>query len=176
MKTVVLFIAVSLDGYISDKNGSVDWICGHNKNQTKFDAYSTFIKDIDTVIMGGTTYNQIVTELSPDKWPYTGLTSYVITKRNLPSTDEIIFTEKSPCDIVSELKQDYGKSIWICGGSSIIQQLMAKNLIDEFYISVIPTILGSGTRLFETIPQEIKLLLVDSNTYNGITYLRYILR
>lgn len=44
------------------------------------------------------------------------------------------------------------------------------------YISVIPTIFASGIRLFETILHEFELLLVGINTYNGITYPRYICR
>lgn len=34
---------------------------------------------------------------------------------------------------------------------------MQADLIDEYYISVIPTILGSGIRLFGKIPKEIKM-------------------
>lgn len=75
--------------------------------------------------------------------------------------------------IVNELKREQGKNIWICGGANIIQQLINADLIDEYYISVIPTILGSGIRLFGTIPGEIKLKLVHTQTYNGITDLIY---
>ena len=50
---------------------------------------------------------------------------------------------------------------------------MQADLIDEYYISVIPTILGSGIRLFGKIPKEIKLELVHTQTYNGITDLVY---
>lgn len=42
------------------------------------------------------TYHQIVAELSPTEWVYAGLTSYVITHRELPSENEIIFTENPP--------------------------------------------------------------------------------
>ena len=173
MRKVILFIAVSLDGYIADKNNSVDWLSGQNENEENIDTYSTFIKDVDTVIMGWNTYHQIVTELSPAEWVYTGLTSYVITHRELSSTNEIIFTKKNPCDLVSELKREQGKNIWICGGADIVQQLIKDELIDEYYLSVIPTILGAGIPLFGTIPDEIKLELVHTQTYNGIVELIY---
>jgi len=173
MRKVTLFIAMSLDGYIADKNGSVNWLDGQSESEETIDTYSIFIKDVDTVVMGWNTYHQIVTELSPTKWVYADLTSYVITHREMASTNEIIFTQKGACDIVNKLKQERGKNIWICGGADIIQQLIKEDLIDEYYISVIPTILGSGIRLFETTPKEIKLKLVHTQTYNGITELIY---
>ena len=154
MRKIVLFIAMSLDGYIADKDGKVDWL------------------NVDTVVMGWNTYHQIVTELSPEEWAYDELTSYIITHRELPSTNKLIFTNNT-CAIVNQLKQEQGKNIWICGGANIIQQLMQADLIDEYYISVIPTILGSGIRLFGKIPREIKLELVHTQTYNGITDLVY---
>lgn len=61
MKKVILFIAMSLDGYIADKNGNVDWLQGQGGESEDIDSYSEFIKDVDTVIMGWNTYNQIVT-------------------------------------------------------------------------------------------------------------------
>ena len=84
-----------------------------------------------------------------------------------------VFFKIQERDIVNQLKQEQGKNIWICGGANIIQQLMQADLIDEYYISVIPTILGSGIRLFGKIPKEIKLELVHTQTYNGITDLVY---
>ena len=173
MRKVVLFIAMSLDGYIADKNGNVDWLGGQNQNEETLDTYSIFIKDIDTVIMGWNTYHQVVTDLSPTEWIYNNLTSYVVTHKELSSTDKIIFTQKSPCDIVNELKQEQGKNIWICGGANIIQQLIDADLIDEYYISVIPTLLGTGIRLFKTNSKEIKLKLMYTQSYNGITDLIY---
>lgn len=114
-----------------------------------------------------------MTELSPAEWIYANLTSYVITHRQLPSKKEIFFTGKAPSDLVRELKTKEGKGIWICGGASIAQQLIQNDLIDEYYISVIPTLLGSGIRLFGTTPDEIKLKLVSTQTYNGIVELIY---
>lgn len=173
MRKTILFIAMSLDGYISNEYGKVDWINGQNQNAENIDTYSTFIKDIDTVIMGWNTYNQIITELSPEKWFYSDLISYVITHRELSSTNNIIFTKSNPSVIIENLKKKQGKNIWICGGANIVQQLMQDDLIDEYHISIIPTILGSGTRLFEKTLSEIKLELINTQSYNGIIELIY---
>lgn len=172
MRKVTLFIAMSLDGYIADKNGGVDWLTGHGNEET-YDSYSEFIKDIDTVVMGGKTYRQITTELSPEEWVYSDLKSYVITRGKNTSADNIIFTAENPQDLVNRLKAENGKGIWICGGAEIVRQLIRADLIDRYYISVIPTILGGGTRLFGETEKEIRLSLTETKSYNGITDLVY---
>ena len=176
MRKIILYIAVSLDGYIADKNGSVDWLAGQDEETENEDTYSEFIKDIDTVVMGWNTYAQIRMELSPEKWHYENLTSYVITHRNEDSTEKIKFVREDPCELSVYLKETPGKNIWICGGRCIIQPLIRKNLIDEYHISVIPTILGDGIPLFGKIERVIQLRLKHTKVYNGITELVYIRR
>ena len=70
---------MSLDGYIADSEGSVEWLVGQGDDADNIDTYSEFAKDIDTVIMGWNTYHQIVTELSPNEWVYNDFTTYVVT-------------------------------------------------------------------------------------------------
>lgn len=49
---------MSLDGYIADENGGVDWLAGQDAGEENADTYSEFIKRIDTVVMGWNTYAQ----------------------------------------------------------------------------------------------------------------------
>ena len=86
-----------------------------------------------------------MTELSPDDWVYEELMSYVFTHRDMEDTENIKF----------------------------VSQLMRENLIDRFHIAIIPTLLGTGVRLFDTIGAEQKLQMVGIETYNGITELIY---
>lgn len=176
MKKISLFIAMSIDGYIADNNGSVEWLSGHSDDEEIIDAYGAFIKDIDTVIMGYNTYHQIVTELSPNEWVYEDLKTYVITHKELPSNDNIIFTSEDPVNLVKKLQQETGKGIWICGGASIVQQLIKEDVIDEYYITVMPIILGSGICLFANTDHEIKLKLTKTQSYNGMVDLVYVKR
>lgn len=173
MRKVVLFIAMSLDGYIADVRGKVDWLAGQDAAGDSGDSYAAFEQEVDTVIMGWTTYHQVVTELSPEKWVYENMKSYVITHREPPPVDGVTFTANSPCDLVNELKNQDGKDIWICGGANIVHQLMGEDLIDRYHISVIPTLLGGGVRLFDTMGQEIKLRLISEKSGNGIAELVY---
>jgi Dihydrofolate reductase len=173
MRKIILFIAMSLDGYIADDAGNVDWLTGQNNAVETVNSYADFEKKVDTVVMGWTTYHQIITKLSPKQWIYENLQSYIITHKECASTSNITFISVDPCLLVNELKRKEGKDIWICGGSDIICQLMRQNLIDTYYISIIPTILGSGKRLFNTVEQEIKLRLVSAQNNNGIMELIY---
>ena len=102
MREVILYIAMSLDGYIADKQGKVDWLTGQNPESQEPDSYSSFLQEIDTVIMGWNTYHQIMTELSPGQWVYEGLDCYVLTHRELPSAGQIHFT----CQPVTKLVEE----------------------------------------------------------------------
>ena len=176
MRKVTLYIAMSLDGYIADSKGNVDWINGQAPDAEMTDTYSTFVKDIDTVVMGWNTYRQVATELSPNEWIYSALTSYIITHRTLPSTKNLKFVQDDPCMVVQKLKQEPGRGIWICGGANVIHPLVQSDMIDEYYISIIPTLLGSGVRLWGETPKEIPLKLARIHSYNGITELVYVRR
>lgn len=173
MRKVILYIAMSLDGYIADSAGSVDWLNDQDSAGEDEDTYADLMKAVDTVVMGWNTYHQITTELSPDQWVYSTLTSYVITHRALPSTENIRFVQEDPCGVIRKLRQEPGRGIWICGGAGIIQPLVRAGMIDEFHIAIIPTILGSGLRLWEENGEEIRLQWVQAQSYNGITELVY---
>lgn len=173
MREVTLFIAMSLDGYIADSDGKVDWLQGENTGEDDMASYQRFVKEVDTVLMGWSTYHQITAELSPGEWIYSDLTSYVLTHRALPSTDTIRFVNQGTCELIRSLKTEPGKEIWVCGGPNIIQPLLQEALIDRFHISIIPTILGNGVRLFDTLDRAYNLHLVKTEHYNGIVDLIY---
>lgn len=173
MRKVVLFIAMSLDGYIADSKGGVGWLNGQGNEDENIDTYSEFVQDIDTVFMGWNTYHQVVTELSPTEWIYGDFTTYVFTHRRNQSTEQIRFTDENPLDLLKTLKRQDGKDIWICGGANLVRQLMRTDSIDRYYLSVIPTLLGEGTRLFGEFPEERKLSLIQTRNYNGIVELIY---
>lgn len=173
MKKVTLFIAMSLDGFIANSNGQVDWLQGQEPGADDMVSYERFIKDIDTVIMGWTTYEQITTELSPKNWLYEDMSSYVLTHRHMSSSPNIKFVSRDVCALVRELKAAEGKGIWICGGASIIQPLIREGLIDRFHISIIPMLLGKGIRLFDSPDTQVALKLICTQSYNGITDVVY---
>ena len=124
MRKVILYIAMSLDGYIADENGGVGWLSGQDPEGESEGSYPEFVRGIDTVVMGWETYHQVITELSPGEWVYEDLMTYVITHREETSTEKIRFVHEAPSDLIQNLKETKGKDIWICGGASIAEQLM----------------------------------------------------
>lgn len=176
MRNISLFIAMSLDGYIADGKGGVDWLEGQGNDNENIDTYSEFVKNIDTILMGWNTYHQIAIELSPQKWIYEDFITYVITHNENTSSEKIRFVNVDPVSLVKRLKEEKGRDIWICGGANLVQQLVNEDLIDCYYITVVPTLLGSGIRLFENTEREIKLRLLNTQSYNGMTDLVYVRR
>ena len=154
----------------------MDWLSGDNSAPEDAGSYPEFYETVDTVIMGFHTYHQIVTELEPNKWPYQGKQTYVITHRDEAEQQGISFYHGNLSDLLASLKKQGGKEIWICGGAQIAQQLIMADQIDEFCISIIPTILGSGIKLFPDLSSQKQLKLLKTKSYNGIVDLVYTLR
>lgn len=74
--------------------------------------------------MGRTTYDQVTEVLSPNEYPYADSQSFVLTSRQTESTETITFTDKPIVDIVTGLKKQPGKDIFIVGGASIIKPVL----------------------------------------------------
>lgn len=124
--------------------------------------------------MGRTTYDQVTEVLSPNEYPYADSQSYVLTSRQTDSTKDITFTNKSVVDIVTDLKKQSGKDIFIVGGASIIKPLVEENLIDEYQLAIIPTLLGEGIPLFSDIKGNLKLTATQAKVVNNIVYHTYV--
>lgn len=148
MRKTILYIAMSVDGYIAESDGNVAFL-ESGVDETTRDSYPDFIENVDTILMGWNTYEQVSQVLSPGQWPYSGIMTYVITHRSVPDEDGIHFIQEDPCTLVKKLRNQPGKNIWICGGASLVQTLLKEELIDEFEITVVPVLLSEGIRLFQ---------------------------
>ena len=175
MRRTVLYISMSLDGCLARPDGDVSWLAGQDPDDPDPGTYPAFLSTVDTVVMGWTTYHQVVTQLSPGSWPYRGLDCYVLTHRPLPPQTEKIQAFSGPAhQLVEQLKREpAGRDIWICGGAELVHQLLREDKIDRFHIAVLPILLGSGIRLFGSDGRKIPLTLTGTQVYNGITELIY---
>lgn len=166
---ITLYIAMSLDGYIADKKGGVAWLEGDGSDKEAEGSYESFLHGIDTILMGKSTYTQITTQLSPHTWPYPNQHTYVITHSPTPPLPKIDFIQ----DLSTLLPTLKDKSVWICGGANLAHQLLELGCINELHISIIPTLLGRGIPLFQSLQSQKRLKLLGTESYNGITDLRY---
>ena len=173
MRNVVLFIAMSLDGYIATPDGRIDWLGGERADSNDFGSYERFIAGVSDVVMGHTTYHQLNTELMPGAWPYDKQTTYVLSHRKEEAQAGVVLTDEPVAELIARLKAQPGGEIWICGGASVANQCMRQGLIDRFHLNVMPTIRGAGIRLFDALEQPLPLKLLSTEHYNGIVDLVY---
>ena len=173
MRKIKLYIAASIDGYIAGPDGELDWLSDYPITPELNYGYEDFFESIDTVIMGGRTYRDI---LNMDVvYPYKNKISYIITRNTINSTKEnIIYITNNIEDNISELKKEEGKDIWLVGGGEIVSLFLNQNWIDEMIITYIPILLGEGIRLFPSKTKESKWSLIQSQAFiNSVVQTKY---
>ena len=170
MGRIILNFASSLDGFIADKNGGVDWLNDFLKPEEDY-GMQKFFKQCGTAIMGAKTYEQ---SLSFNYW-YGDMNGIVFTNRELPPFEgkSIQFASGDPSEIVSSLREK-DKDSWLVGGASLIAQFMNKNLLDELIITIVPRLLGKGIPICPDINGIYKLRLEENKAYkDGVAQLKY---
>jgi len=167
MKKIKLYIAVSLDGFIARTDGSLDWLTEFPNPSGTDHGYKTLMESIDTVIMGGKTYHEVL-NLSLD-WPYKEKTTFIISHHdtNLTTSENVQFITENVIDTIEELKRQDGKDIWLVGGGQLISMLLNRDLVDEMQICYIPIILGEGIPLFPNQPKESRWELISNTAYDS---------
>jgi len=136
--------------------------------------YAEFTANIDTIILGRKTYDYVLREIGSSHYDNGQRDVYVITKTERPGTGKTTFFTGKLSDLVQRLKSENGKDIYCDGGAEIINELLKNDLIDEFVISVVPVLVGNGTRLFNDGRPEQLLELKSVKTFDtGLTQLHY---
>ncbi len=170
-RKVVLYIAMSADGYIAKKDGGLEWLSGVEKPGEDY-GYSDFINTVDTVIMGRKTYDKVMT-FGID-FPHKDRKCYVWSQSRDGSDENVTYYSGALAELIGRLKDENGKDIFIDGGATLVQQLMKDNLIDRYIISLIPVFLGGGIPLFGESGIEKKLALQQVTDFStGLVQLRY---
>ncbi|MFN3848719.1 MAG: dihydrofolate reductase family protein [Spirosomataceae bacterium] len=170
-RKLILYIAMSLDGYIAQPNDNLDFLSIVEKEGEDY-GYNDFIQTIDTVIVGRKTYDKVLS-MGYD-FPHADKESYIITRTQRPPIGNITFYTEDLKTLVENLKAKEGKNIFCDGGAEIVNELLKHNLIDEFYISIIPIMIGSGTPLFKDERPETNLKLISTKAYEkGLVQLHY---
>ncbi len=143
----IVYIACSMDGYIADKTGSIDWLTSiPNESNSDF-GYGEFMDRIDGIVMGRKTFETV---LSFPEWPYTKpafVLSYTISKIPAHIEGKCTILNGSVNEIVQNLNNQGINAIYVDGGKTI-QAFLKEDLIDEMTITTVSKILGSGTPLF----------------------------
>jgi dihydrofolate reductase len=173
MRTLTLYIAASLDGYIAKPGEDLSFLKLVEKEGEDY-GYAEFTGTIDTIILGRKTYDWVLREIGDSHYENGSRNVYVITRKQRPNVGNTIFYTGDLTELVQRLKNGSGKGIYCDGGAEIVNELLKSDLIDEFIISVVPVLLGSGTRLFKDGRPEQQLELVRAKSFDTcLTQLHY---
>jgi dihydrofolate reductase len=166
MRPLVCFIATSLDGYIAGPNSEIDWLFTDQDY-----GYRPFYPIVDTVVMGRKTYDLCLTF---DEYPYPGIPNYVWSRSRHGKDEHATFWSGDIAQLLKELKQQEGKTIWLVGGSALVGEAITHDLLDELIVSIHPLVLGDGVPLFPRGLPRTKFQLVTSDSFNtGLVQLTY---
>jgi dihydrofolate reductase len=131
MRPVILFSAMSLDGFIAGPQGEIDWLF-----QDADYGYAAFYDRIGTMLMGRKTFD-FVNSLTP--YPHSDRENIVFTRSPKSSeADYLHFIQDDPVSFTKQLKTIPGKPIWLVGGGAINQLFVEAGLVDEMILSVHP--------------------------------------
>lgn len=162
-----VFIATSLDGFISRPDGSIDWLNEANATVPPGEdcGYGAFFASVDALVMGRHTFEQV---LHFDPWPYASKPVIVLTTRpfTLPEHLQrtVSMTSEAPRTLVERLGREGKQHLYIDGGKTI-QAFLAEGLIHQLTITVIPILLGAGRPLFGETRRTQKLHLVEAKAF-----------
>ncbi|HBE19414.1 MAG TPA: dihydrofolate reductase [Cyanobacteria bacterium UBA11149] len=163
MTKFILYIATSLDGYIARLDGSIDWLPSPEADG-EANSYTKFYNSIDALIMGSKTYEQV---LGFGDWVYPGKLSYILTSRDLSTPrNDIFFVKGDIPEVIENINKKNYQRVWVVGGGKVASSFISQGLIDEYIITVIPIILGSGISLYQSLP-EVKLDFIQLKSYSS---------
>lgn len=167
MRKIILYIAISLDGYIATKDDGLDWLINFpNKEGTDY-GYDEFYEKGSTIIMGKSTYRVI--KSMGDDWIYSTCDSHIVTSQPEETDLEqnIHFITSNLEEKIKELRQQQGKAIWLMGGGQLVAKFLELELVDTMIITTMPVILGNGIPLFPPHNGQTQWTISNTRTYNN---------
>jgi dihydrofolate reductase len=163
----IVYIATSIDGRISSRDGSLDWL-GSVPNPDGNDlGFSQFMARVDAIVMGRITFETVVGFGLGWQYPIPGIV-LSSTQDSAPEefAEHVQFANGSPREIVEIAKRHGYKHLYIDGGNTI-QRFLQADSIDEMIITEVPVLLGGGDRLFGELEQQMMFDLVETEVLLG---------
>ncbi|MDB4920110.1 dihydrofolate reductase family protein [Mucilaginibacter sp.] len=184
MRKLNAFNHVTLDGYFAGENGDMSW--AHKGNDDA--EYQAFVagnaSGESELLFGRVTY-----EMMAGYWPTPAASQQApIVAEKMNSGRKVVFSKTLAeaswnntklvrgdlAEEVKKMKDEEGPDMVILGSGSIVAQLAAAGLIDNYQMVINPVALGKGRTLFEGLPQMLSLKLIKSRTFNnGKIFLSY---
>ena len=172
-RKLVLYIAISLDGYIATEDDSLEWLFkieGEGDN-----GYSEFYNTVDTILIGRRTYDWII-EKEKGKFPYKNKKCYVFSKSENDKNENVEFISQDVAEFTNKIKRLDGGNIWLVGGGDLLHSFIKEKLVDEFVITIAPILIGHGIPLFNKNDFELELKLKGMRRFNQFVELHYVVK
>jgi len=150
MMKVVLYMAMSVNGYAAKENDDTPWSDGEWKN------YAKMVKKAGNLIVGRRTYEIMK---KANEFEKIGNPFVVVVSHENKNEKGAVFV-KSPKDAVKLLNEKGFKMALVGGGGKLNMGFMKENLIDQIYIDIEPVVFGNGVKLFDEGDFESKLELI----------------
>jgi len=171
-RKIIVYIAVSADGYISRPDGDVGWLDRPEPKGSYGGA--AFFKTIDTILWGRKTYEKGI-EMGMKSSFAPGVKNFVFSRRRQGALLPGFEPATGPIKPFAErLRRERGKNIWMMGGGEIIAAFLDEGEIDEFSIHVIPVMIGEGIPLVQPRHRTVPLKLLSTRKFSdGVVHLNY---
>jgi dihydrofolate reductase len=183
VRRIVWMMSVSLDGFMSDVDGGLEW-------QTIDEELHQFFND-DLRAMGAFLDGRVTYELMAGYWPtadadpdapapvrefaqiWRAMPKFVFSRTLTHAAwDTTIVREVDPAAI-ARWRAEAGGDLMI-GGAALGASFMRLDLVDEFRLYVHPVVLGRGRPAFHALDRPIPLRLVETRRFgSGVVLLRY---
>ena len=171
MARIKLYVATSLDGFIADGDGSVDWMAPYD---ARLYGYEKFLAEVGALVMGRRTFEMI--NATGEEWPYQGRTVFVLTSEPLSGLPRGVVTSgRGMLSALQQARETTQKDIWIMGGAVTLQSALEEGLVDLVEMFLVPVLLGSGLTLLNDLRRRQSLLFDGIEAFpDGVVKLRYI--
>jgi len=164
MKTSV-FVGMSVDGFIARPNGDFDFLTANGGGEPH--GYNEFIATVDVIVIGRNTFEKVLT-LGP--WFYGKKRVVVLSSRpidlSVVKDGNVEQMSGSPAEIVAKLEKSGAKHAYIDGGVTV-QRFLRAGLIQHITLNRVPVLIGEGIPLFGSLPSDVRLRHVATDTYKG---------
>lgn len=160
MAKVILGMTMSLDGFVADRNGSVDRLYPDLEALRNTEALQESIRTTGAVMMGRRAYAMGDPDSYVDNYEYQVpifVLTHVVPEKLPKQSERLTFTFVTDGieSAIRHAKAAAGdKDVAIIGGASTAQQCIKAGLADELHMDIMPVLLCGGLRLFEDIGTE----------------------
>lgn len=159
MGKVIIGATLSLDGFMSDRNGDVSRLYPDFEALHRTEMLAEEIRTTGAVVMGRRAYDMAQGDLTDYEYqvPIFVLTHAAPTTQVKGLNDKLTltFVTSGIESAIEQAKAAAGdKNVTVVGGANTAQQCLRAGLVDELHMGIVPVLLGDGLRFFEPASNE----------------------